>query len=508
MHTHPPPRSALSSALPLRAMLPALCLMGGCSKPTPQPPPPAFAQAQPELLGDRGALTNAWADFDSDGDPDLFVGFNGAPNRLYRNDGGTLVDVASQAGVADARSTRTAAWGDFDSDGDPDLFLGFAAGEEPVTLLYRNDGGLFVDVTSAVGLQLPEGATRQASWVDFDSDGDLDLFLALRDLPNALFRNEAGTFRDVGEEVGVADPRRSVGAVWFDFEEDGDLDLLVANMDGDANGLFRNQEGLFTDVAGEVGLDDGGRGLGDEAHGSVRPCVADVDNDGTFEVFFANYGPNGLFRRGAGGRWQNAAPELGLAVDGRYDSCEFGDFDHDGRIDLYVNGTVTGGSQYRDYLFRNAPEGFIDVTPAELDLAADHGVRWVDFDQDGALDLSLAGATDAGMHHLLLNRTPLPAGSASIQVQVTDGKGLWTRAGAEVRVYAAGTRRLLGTRIMDTGSGYNSQSSLPVHFGLVDGGDVDIEAVFPGNRERASVMVVGVDPGEHLGRPITVVLPG
>jgi hypothetical protein len=479
-------------------------LLCGCSEPAP-PPGPDFAVTQPELLGAPGTLTNAWADFDSDGDPDLFVGFNGDPNRLYRNDEGVLVDVGSEAGIADARSTRTSAWGDFDSDGDPDLFLGFVAGEEPVTRLYRNDGGAFLDATAEVGLQLQEGSTRQASWVDFDADGDLDLFLALRDRPNALFLNEGGVFQDVAESVGLADPRRTVGAVWFDFEEDGDLDLIVANMNGDANGLFRNEGGTFTDVAGEVGLADGGRGLGDEAHGSVRPCVVDFDNDGTFEVFFANYGPNGLFKRQEEGRWRNVAPELGLAIDARYDACEFGDFDHDGRVDLFVNGTVTGGTQYRDYLFRNTPDGFVDLTPEELlTLDADHGIQWVDFDGDGDIDLSLTGATDSGMHHILSNRTPDNLGARSILVQVTDVDGLRTRAGAEIRVYQAGTRTLLGTRLLDTGSGYDTQSSLPVHFGLPSGGPVDIEVIFPGGGSRAVTAVKNVDPRDHVGRPVTV----
>ncbi len=507
MHPSPQSRSASTPFGPLPfALLAILLATSGCRE--PPRPPPTFDAVQLDLLGAPGTLTNAWADFDGDVDPDLFVGFNGAPNRLYRNDGGILVDVASEVGVADTRSTRTSAWGDFDSDGDPDLFLGFAPGEEPVTRLYRNDGATFVDVASELGLQRQEGATRQASWADFDADGDLDLFLAFRDRPNALFLNEGGVFQDVAEEVGLADPRRSVGALWFDFEEDGDLDLLVTNMDGDANGLFRNQGGLFTDVAAEVGLAEGGRGLGDETHGSVRPCVADVDNDGAFEVFFANYGPNGLFKKEPGGRWRNVGPEQGLAIDGRYDSCEFGDFDSDGRIDLYVNGTVTGGTQYRDYLFRNTSEGFIDATPPDLFLDADHGVRWVDLDQDGALDLSLTGATDSGMHYVLLNHTSSALETPSLQVQVTDGTGLMTRAGAEVRIYAAGTQRLLGTRLLDTGSGYDSQSSLPVHFGLPGNGPVDIEVVFPGGGNRTTVVVREVDPRDHRGRPLTVILPG
>ncbi|MFH1762629.1 MAG: CRTAC1 family protein, partial [Gemmatimonadota bacterium] len=329
------------------------------------------------------------------------------------------------------------------------------------------------------------------------------------DRPNALFLNEGGTFREVADSLGLADPRRSVGAVWFDFEEDGDLDLIVANMDGDANGLFRNEGGGFTDVAGEVGLADGGRGLGDEAHGSVRPCVADYDNDGTFDVFVANSGPNGLFKKGEEERWVNLAGELGLAIDARYDACEFGDFDHDGRVDLFVNGTDTGGTQYRDYLFRNTPDGFIDVTPEEiLTLNADHGVQWVDFDADGDIDLSLAGATDSGMHHVLSNRTAQTLGSRSILVQVTDGNGRKTRAGAEVRVYQAGTRTLLGTRLLDAGSGYDTQSSLPVHFGLLTGASVDIEVIFPGGGNRTVTALKNIDPRDHLGRPVTVILPG
>ena len=87
------------------------------------------------------------------------------------------------------------------------------------------------------------GESRQLSFVDYDNDGQVDLFVAFRDRPNMLFRNEGARFADVAKAVGVADPRKTVGAVWFDMDEDGDLDLFVANQDGDTNALYRNDGG-------------------------------------------------------------------------------------------------------------------------------------------------------------------------------------------------------------------------------------------------------------------------
>src|SRR5688500_2060225 len=207
---------------------------------------PRFEPVQPDLLSAGGTLVNAAADYDGDGDADLFVGFNGAANRLYRNDAGVLVDAGMVAGVADARPTRAAAWGDFDADGDPDLLVGFAPGAGSVLRLYRNDRGRFADVTTASGLAVEAGAVRQPAWVDVDGDGDLGLFVGFRDRPDLLFRADQGRFIDVAADVGLADARKTVGAVWFDYDEDGDLDLYAAHMDGDANSLMRNEGGRFT----------------------------------------------------------------------------------------------------------------------------------------------------------------------------------------------------------------------------------------------------------------------
>jgi hypothetical protein len=477
------------------------------------PTPVDFSALALGAFDDGGTLTDAWADFDGDGAPDRFVGFNGAPSRLYRNEGsGIFTDVATTSGLKVARKVRTAAWGDFDGDGDPDLFLGYVVdtASAGVTALWRNDGPQgFHEVAGDVGVALEAGVTRQASWVDYDDDGDLDLFLAMRDGPNRLWRNDGGVFTEITEESGLGDPRRSVGAVWLDIDEDGDLDVYVANMDGDANGLWINDHGHFTDVAAKWGLADGGRALADSTQGTVRPCAVDFDNDGDFDLSTANYGPNGLFENpGDGGRWTNVAETEDLAGDSHYDTCLWGDFDNDGTQDLFVNGTISGAVQYRDWLLRreDGVDGpFVDVTPmAVLDVAADHGATWVDYDRDGDLDLALTGATDDGMHHLLENRLSPDRRADAVEVRVLDALGRATRAGSEVRVYATGTDRLLGSGLVDTGSGYDAQSDLPVHVGLPSPDPVDVVVTVLTAQGRRQTRVDGVAPASLRGKVLEI----
>jgi FG-GAP-like repeat/ASPIC and UnbV len=477
-----------------RAAVVLLCAVAAAAQ---RPDLPRFAAAQPALLAAGGSFVNAFADYDGDGDPDLFVGFNGAgaANRLYRNDRGTLVDVAAAAGVADSRPTRAAAWGDADADGDTDLLLGFAPGAGPVLRLYRNDRGRFVDITAAAGVGVDAGAVRQPAWIDVDADGDLDLFVAFRDRPNALFRNDRGRFTDIAGAAGLADTRKSVGALWFDADGDHDLDLYVANMDGDANGLYRNDRGTFADVAASAGLAWGHRTPRDPANGTVRPCAADVDGDGRLDLVMANYGRNGLFLNRGGLSFEDTSEAWGIAIDARYDTCALADVDHDGRLDLYVNGTVTGGTSYRDYLFRNTGTRFEDVTPDSLRaLEADHGAAWADVDGDGDEDLALTGARPDGMHLVLINQLAPADARRSLKIRALDARGRATLAGAEVRVYSSSAKRLLATRLVDSGSGYNAQSDVPVHVGLADVGTVDVEVIHPAAGRRATARLRNITP--------------
>jgi hypothetical protein len=478
---------------------------------TVNPPPPdfllpKFELVQPELFSLSGAQTNCWADFDGDKDLDLFVGFKGAiANRLYRNDGGTFVEVAQQAGIADDADTRGTGWGDFDGDGRPDIFVGFSRRSGVPSKLYHNlGGGKFVDVAGDLGI-IVEGEVRQISWIDFDNDGRLDLFVALRDAPNLLFHNEGHRFVEIGKDVGIADPRKTVGAVWFDFNQDGRLDCFTANQEGTLDGFFRNDGGKFVDVAGEMKMDRAGRPAD---HGSCGPTVIDYNNDGLLDLFVAGYGQNMLYRNEGNSTFRNVAMELNLFSGDHATPSTWGDYDNDGRPDLYVSSYIIRPLNEHDKMYHNAGDHFSEVIPWEmLRNGATHGIQWVDFDGNGALDLAMCNNNPGGHHYLWRNLLPPERAGRSLQVMVLDKAGRATKPGAEVRIFSAGTRTCLGSRIMDTGGGYCSQNVMPVHFGLPVEGRVDVEVVSLTKTGRTTTRVAGVSSAQLPNRILEVKVP-
>ena len=314
-----------------------------------------------------------------------------------------------EVGLVDNVETRAAAWGDFDADGDPDLYIGFADPKIPAKV-YRNDakGTKFVDVAKEIGVNL-NGVARQPAWIDYDGDGDLDLFAAFRDVPNRLLRNDRGKFVDVTEASGIGDPRKTVSAVWWDFDRDGDLDLFTANQEGEANGLYRQDQGRFEDVAAALGVSGMPR---PPADGGVGPSVADFDLDGDFDLFVANYGHSELYRNDGGLKFTEVSRERGIDLNGHGVTSGWGDLDNDGLPDLYVANFIAGQPLYRDALFINGATAFVESLPdVILKHDATHGVQFVDFDQDGRLDLALTNNDPDGGGHPLLRNTVSDAGA-------------------------------------------------------------------------------------------------
>jgi hypothetical protein len=488
-----------------RLAVAGVVVIAGLSPQTPPSKPDAiaFERVQPDLFGLAGGQPNAWADYDADGDLDLFVGFRGRPNRLYRQDGGRFEDVAASVGLADTVETRAAAWGDFDADGDPDLYVGFATAEHRAKI-YRNERTRFTDVAGEVGVQVA-GVSRQPAWIDFDGDGDLDLFAAFRDQPNRLFRNDGRAFVDVTQSSGFGDARKTVGGVWWDVDRDGDLELFVANQEGDANGLFRNDGGRFTDAAAAFGVAAAGRPAD---LGGVGPALGDFDLDGDFDLVVANYGPSALYQQQGDRPFKDVARAAGIVFDGHATTSAVGDLDGDGRPDLYLGAFLAPEPHYRDWLYLNRSNAkslqFTDALPPLL-LAHDasHGVQIVDYDGDGRADLSLTNNDPSGGHPLLRNVTS--SAGRGLNVVVTDAHGRMTRAGAKVRVFKSATTELVSAGIVDGGSGYCSQNAAPVAIGLPRGlAAVDVEVTVAGRGRRAITRLDKIRPDDYRERVLVV----
>jgi hypothetical protein len=420
-----------------------------------------------------------------------------------------LVSVGAAAGMPQAGSheLRGLSWGDYDGDGDIDL-LGGSTPTDKLTKVMRNDGGKFTDVAAEIGLTIPGRSARQTNWVDYDNDGDLDVYSADRAGDNKLFRNDGGKFTHVFVGVGPTDPRPTVGACWLDSDNDGDLDLFLANQSGAADALWRNDGASFTDVAKQAGVAGPPR---TKAEGGVGCAVGDYDNDGRLDIFVPNYGHNQLYRNNGDGTFTDVAPKVGLAVENHAVGSDWGDYDNDGDLDLSVISYVgdPGAQQPLNALFRNdAAKGFVNVLAKDSPLnRADHASQFVDFDNDGGIDLSITdGYGPVGGHFVFRNMLPDADKRRSLSVLVLDAKGHQTRFGAEVRLFDQ-TGKVLATRQVLTGGGYNSQRAVPVHFGLARLEPVRVEVTFMTRNGRRTVTQANVKPEDHYGRSLVVRAP-
>lgn len=454
-----------------------------------------------------GSLSNAWADYDGDGDLDFAVSIKGGEITLYRNDDGRFVSVGEAMGLpVSGDEIRGLSWGDYDGDGDPDLLGGSNVSPIPSrSYVYRNDGETFTEVAGDLKLTIPGRFSRQSNWIDFDNDGDLDLYGANRAGLNWLYRNDGDTFERLGFGTGPTDPRRTVGACWFDMDQDGDLDVFLTNQNGDSDALWRNDGERFVDVAPELGMDQTLRTLRD---GGVGCAVGDYNNDGFLDLYVAVYGANLLYRNNGDGSFTEVAAAMGVTEPHSTVGASWADYDLDGDLDLMAVGykRIEGVQVPQNLLYRNDGERFTSVIDENHPInAGDHGIEWIDYDEDGDVDLSLTdGYGPEGGHFLFRNKAVEQGMGAGLNVLVLDREGHFTHPGAEVRLFEPATDRLLGTRMVTTGGGYNTQSAIPVHFGLGGATTVDVEVTFMTAEGRALERLSGVNAASLAGAPLII----
>jgi tetratricopeptide (TPR) repeat protein len=393
-------------------------------------------------------------DYDGDGDLDLFAD-EGEGWRLYRNDRGRFADVTAQAGALAKAEGAGAVAGDFDNDERPDLFI-FGAGS---CALYRNDGGgRFVDATAAAKLPNYAYLSRSAAFVDFDHDGDLDIFVAgladaskmkdalnrmsrggksdevfelargLPGAPNMLLRNNGdGTFADVTAEAKVSGGGHATAVVPTDYDNRRDVDLLVVNYGAPPN-LFRNmRDGTFRDVAAEVGLGAAGD--------FTAAAAGDYNKDGFIDFYFAAENSPGLIAASDGrGRFKTSAAHPAMSGAA---AAQFLDYDSDGLLDI-----VTASAKGLRVL-RNVGDGWADASArAAGGLARGGGLKRgrggaqfiprafasADFDGDGDTDIVARDA--AGGLRLLRN----DGGNRNRTLRVSLAGKASNRGGVEAKI--------------------------------------------------------------------------
>jgi len=409
-------------------------------------------------------------------------------NYLYRNNGdGTFTDVTEEAGVGGGESYGVGcSAADFDGDGDLDLYvLNYGP-----NIFYRNNGdGTFTDISQSSGLANPRWSLS-APWFDYDNDGDLDVYVAnyleydsgkfrsyyaaagypgplsYNGQPDALYRNNGdGTFTDVTKQAGIFQPDgRAMSATVADLDNDGYLDIYVAN-DAMENYFFRNKgDGTFENKALEMGLafGEGGQGVS-----SMGPVAGDVDRDGWLDVYIPDMGYGCLLMNKKEYFEDRTSPSNLAAICGQYTGWGglLFDYDCDGYLDIFI----ANGDAHHEYpeeavLVRNDGTGnFVDVAdksgPYFKQKYVGRGATYGDYDNDGDLDLLVVNLNDRA--RLLRNDGGNRNNWLIIDAKLPKGKT--DAIGARVTVTAGS---LVQIQDLIPVKGYLGQVDPRCHFGL------------------------------------------
>lgn len=483
-------------------------------RPSSQPADAFLLDVAPQMgLADSGkGRGSTWEDLDGDGRLDLLVGGQEfaavAFLRLPDVDGHVVFrEATADLGLGDHDSGYTHLVGDLNGDGYMDVYSirGGYQGQRDgldgnVLLLHQGDeyhgGPLYRRAGPEHGADHP-GQGFGGALADFDGDGDLDIFIANYNGPNALLLNDGkAVFRDVSEVAGVTHAGGGQGVAVGDVDDDGDMDLFVANKHdkrlkgvGPGSVLYRNdgvgKDGIprFSEIASQAGVQGNGN--------DFAPVLADLDNDGDLDLFVGAFnfwdgeaflswdgspgGAHRLYRNDgvdAQGipRFVDVGMEAGIDRVGGSMGASVGDLDNDGRLDLYVSmGGPEPGRFEPDLIFRNLGDLRFEEVAAEWGVfnpGRAHGTTLIDFDADGDLDVYVPNGAfypgDGSPNRLYANQG---ARGRWLRLSLQGPAGNPRALGARV-VVQAGEQRLL--REVSAGHGFCSQAPPELHFGLGD----------------------------------------
>ena len=427
-------------------------------------------------------------------------------NALYHNNhDGTFTDVTDHAGVSDPSPSFGCSAADYDGDGDLDLYvLNYGP-----NVLYRNNGdGTFTDVSEASGLADPHWSLS-APWFDYDNDGDLDVYVAnylkyddgkfrayypaagypgplsYDAEPDALYRNNGdGTFTDVSKEAGLyREDGRAMSATVADLNGDGYLDIYVAN-DATENYYFENTgKGTFVEKGLNLGLAFGEHGQGVS---SMGPFAGDIDRNGRLDIYIPDMGYSSLLMN-QGDFFEDWTTHSKVAVVcGQYTGWGglLLDFDNDGYLDLFVsNGNPHHEYSEEDVLLHNQGDGiFTDVSDRSGDYfrikKVGRGSTFADFDNDGDVDVLVVNLNDTP--NLLRNDGGNRNNWLTVIPRLPDPPR--DAIGTRVTVAVGGLKMIDDVNPV---RGYLSQGDPRLHFGLGKADRADyVEIRWPGGETQ------------------------
>ncbi|MBE2226298.1 MAG: VCBS repeat-containing protein [Ignavibacteria bacterium] len=396
----------------------------------------------------------AWGDYNNDGKLDMIVtSYNdfGATTYplLYKNMGNGNFQLAGDNTIMtnSLYQTLACAWGDYNYDGRMDLYI--ATGLNQPDLLYKNmGGGNFTRITNCV--PLVNGHSGGVNWTDYNKDGYLDI-LSVQHGTNLLYKGlPNGDYQQVTTGPIVTDNGLHRRAVWGDYNNDKYPDLFVANGDFQNDNLYlNNKNGTFTKITTGPVVTSGGYGSG---------CAwGDYNNDGWLDLFVANSGMNFLYKNNQNGTFTKITSGAIANDEDNSFGCNWGDYDNDGDLDMFV----ANNYGQKNALYRNdGNDNFtrMNSEAVSTDNSSSVGSAWGDYNNDGKLDLFVVnqGSGPQSENDYLFKNT----GASNWYLMLKFwGGGIGTRVKIRIGSYVA-------IREVSGGNGCSSQDMPWIHFGL------------------------------------------